>query len=302
MTGVPLVDLRHADAPTVLDRAFREVGFAMVTGHGVDAGLIAGTRAVFAEFFHQPTTAKAAVRMPRLGMAGWAPMGMEANGYSFGHETPPDMKESYRIGAHELPGRLPLRGANVWPTEPARFRAVAVEYLAAVDAVHLRLLEVAAAALGLEAGHFSTHARRNDNTLNVNWYGPASRLGPPQAGQYRIGPHTDFGTLTVLHREPGSSALQVQLPNGQWVDAPVVPDAFTVNCGDMLAHWSGGRWRSAIHRVLAPSADEPDDELLSVVYFCEPDPETMIVPLGGSAADAVNAGEYLAAKIAAISM
>jgi isopenicillin N synthase-like dioxygenase len=91
----------------------------------------------------------------------------------------------------------------------------------------------------------------------------------------------------------------VQLPNGEWVHAPVVEGAFTINAGDMLAHWSGGRWRSAIHRMPAPT--EPDDGLLSLVYFCDPDPDTMVVPLQGDAPP-VLAGDYLKAKIAAITM
>jgi isopenicillin N synthase-like dioxygenase len=90
----------------------------------------------------------------------------------------------------------------------------------------------------------------------------------------------------------------VQLADGRWVHAPAADGEFTINCGDMLAHWSGGRWRSAIHRI-GPPADDAG-ELLSVVYFCEPDPETMIVPMGGG--EAVNAGDYLRAKIEAITM
>lgn len=309
MQQVPLVDLSawldgsdRDGVAAAVDAALRGVGFFMLVGHSVDPGLVAETRRLYDEFFHLPAEAKAAVRMPRLGLAGWAPMGMEANGYSFGHETPPDMKESYRLGAHALPGRLPLRGANVWPAAPEGFRDTVTRYLAEVDRVHLELLRVCAAAAGLhELDHFSRHALRNDNTLNVNWYAPVAVLGPPRPGQYRIGPHTDFGTLTVLHRQPGNSALEVQLPDGSWVHAPVVPDSFTINCGDMLAHWSGGRWRSAIHRMQAPDAAAPDTGLLSVVYFCEPDPETMIVPLHGDAPP-VNAGDYLRAKIEAITM
>lgn len=309
MRSVPLVDLGAwldgSDPAAVaarVDEALTTVGFFIVVGHGIDATLVEATRRVYREFFELPAAEKAAVRMPRLGLAGWAPMGMEANGYSFGHETPPDMKESYRIGAHALPGRLPLRGENVWPAAPARFRETVVEYLAAVDRLHMELLQVCAMAAGLpDRDHFAREARRNDNTLNVNWYAPISVLGPPAPGQYRIGPHTDFGTLTVLHREPGSSALEVQLPDGAWVAAPVVADSFTINCGDLLAHWSAGRWRSAIHRMPPPDPQRPDEGLLSVVYFCEPDPETMVVPLAGDAPP-VNAGEYLRAKIEAITM
>ena len=116
MTGVPVVDLRRwaaGDTEAVaaeVDRALSTVGFFLVVGHGVADDLIADTRRAFRDFFALPAAQKQAVRMPQLGMAGWAPMGMEANGYSFGHETPPDMKESYRLGSYELPGRLALRG------------------------------------------------------------------------------------------------------------------------------------------------------------------------------------------------
>jgi isopenicillin N synthase-like dioxygenase len=305
---VPLVDLTQwldgsdpAGVAAAVDRALRDVGFFLVVGHGIDADLITETRRLFAEFFHQPQAAKAQVRMPTLGMAGWAPMGMEANGYSFGHETPPDMKESYRLGAHVLPGRVALRGDNVWPAEPAEFRDTVTRYIAEVDRLHMELLRVCAAAAGLDdLEFFARCATTNDNTLNVNWYPPLAHVGEPRPNQYRIGPHTDFGTLTVLHREPGSSALEVQLPDGHWVHAPVVAHSFTVNGGDMLAHWSAGRWRSAIHRMLPPVGDAAQQSLLSVVYFCEPDPDTTIVPFDGGTP--VNAGEYLRSKIDAITM
>jgi len=308
MTGVPLVDLTHwldgsdpAGVAGTVDSALSSVGFFMVTGHGIDPALIGETRRLFTEFFAFTDDVKATVRMPQLGMAGWAPMGMEANGYSFGHETPPDMKESYRLGAHELPGRVALRGANVWPSAPVGFRTTVQEYIAEIDRLHMELLRVCAAAAGLDDPEFfARNAARNDNTLNVNHYPPLAVVGEPRPNQYRIGPHTDFGTLTVLHRQPGSSELEVQLPSGDWVHAPVVDDAFTINCGDMLAHWSGGRWRSAIHRMLPPTGEAAQRSLLSVVYFCEPDPETMIQPFGGG--EAVNAGDYLRAKIAAITM
>ena len=305
---VPLVDLtpwfdgsdRYGVAHAV-DRALTSVGFFLVTAHGVDLTLLAHTRAAFGAFFAQASDAKAAVRMPQWGMAGWAPMGMEANGYSFGHETPPDMKESYRLGAHVLPGRVALRGDNVWPCQPAGFRDTVTRYIAAIDQLHMELLRVCAAAAGLDDEEFfASCATRNDNTLNVNWYPPIAHVGQPQPNQYRIGPHTDFGTLTLLHREPGSSALEVQLTDGSWVHAPVIDDAITVNGGDMLAHWTGGRWRSAIHRVLPPVGAAAAESMLSLVYFCEPDPETMITPFGGG--HTVNAGRYLRSKIDAITM
>ncbi len=309
MTGVPLVHLDRwldgsdrSGVAAAVDHALTTVGFFLVDGHGIDQQLVADTRRVYTEFFHQTTEQKSAMRMPTLGMAGWAPMGMEANGYSFGHETPPDMKESYRLGACALAGRPALRGQNVWPENPAEFRDVVTRYIAEVDRLHLELLRVCAAAAGLDDPEFfASRSLHNDNTLNVNWYAPIRHLGVPVPGQYRIGPHTDFGSITVLHREPGTSALQVQLPDEEWVEAPVVEGAFTVNAGDLLAHWSGGRWRSAIHRMLPPAVEAVDETLLSLVYFCDPDPDTVVVPFTGDAVP-ITAGDYLKAKIAAITM
>ena len=64
-----------------------------------------------------------------------------------------------------------------------------------------------------------------------------------------------------------------------WEDAPFVPDAFTINTGDLLARWSGDRWKSNRHRVLPPQADAPDEDLVSLVYFYEADRDAVIEAL-----------------------
>ena len=51
--------------------------------------------------------------------------------------------------------------------------------------------------------------------------------------------------------------------------------------------------------MLAPTDDAP--ELLSVVYFCDPDPDTLVQPIEGDDPP-VLAGQYLRSKIDAISM
>ncbi|MGH3669097.1 MAG: 2OG-Fe(II) oxygenase family protein [Pseudonocardiaceae bacterium] len=60
----------------------------------------------------------------------------------------------------------------------------------------------------------------------------------------RIGAHTDWGTLTFLDRQQGLGGLQIQTTDGNWVDAPYMAEALTVNTGDLMARWTGDRWRS----------------------------------------------------------
>jgi isopenicillin N synthase-like dioxygenase len=115
--------------------------------------------------------------------------------------------------------------------------------------------------------------------MNINWYPPIPVVGEPEPGQFRIGPHTDFGTVTILDREPGRGGLQVWTGQDGWQDAPYEPGAFTINTGDLLARWSGGRWKSNRHRVLPPQAEAPDEDLVSLVYFYEADHDAVIESL-----------------------
>ena len=54
-----------------------------------------------------------------VGGRGWLPPGVEANGYSEGTETPPDMKESFAVGADSKTGNAEIDAYwfpdNVWP-------------------------------------------------------------------------------------------------------------------------------------------------------------------------------------------
>jgi isopenicillin N synthase-like dioxygenase len=115
--------------------------------------------------------------------------------------------------------------------------------------------------------------------MNINRYPPLGVTGEPEENQFRIGPHTDFGTVTILDREKGVGGLQIWTEDEGWADAPYVPDAFTINTGDLLARWSGDRWKSNRHRVLPPQAAAPDEDLVSLVYFYEADHDTVVEAL-----------------------
>ncbi len=290
MTGsVPVIDLgpwfdgsgRRAVAAEV-DAALRSVGFFLVTGHGVSRAERDAVRVAARDFFALPDPAKRRYAVT-VGGRGWLPPGVEANGYAEGTETPPDLKESYSVGADAKTGDPEVDGFwfadNVWPTEVPALEATVVAYLAQMQALADELLVIAATALDLDSDFFTRHTGHATHTMNINWYPPMSVAGEPLDGQFRIGPHTDFGTFTILDREPGRGGLQVWSPTGDWEDAPYDPDAFTINTGDLLARWSGDRWMSNRHRVLPPQADAPEEDLVSLVYFYEADHDAEIVAL-----------------------
>jgi isopenicillin N synthase-like dioxygenase len=317
-TAVPLVDLSpwyagtpegRAGVAAEIDRALRESGFLLVTGHGVPPELRAGTRELARRFFALPPEVKQQYAVT-VGGRGWLPPGVEANGYAEGTETPPDLKESYSAGADEGVGDQAVDGfwfqPNVWPAEVAGLAATAQEYMARMRALSDDLLRIFAHALAQEPDHFTRHTGHPTYTFNINWYPPMTSVGPPEPGQFRIGPHTDFGTVTVLDRQSGVGGLQVCTAEGDWVDAPFDEDAFTVNIGDLMARWTGDRWRSTRHRVLPPHASAPDEDLVSLIFFYETDHDARITslapPLGRVAYPEVVASAYLKEKLDAITV
>jgi isopenicillin N synthase-like dioxygenase len=265
-----------------VDESLQRAGFILVTGHGVDPGLAAAVRAASRTFFADADAVKQRYRVP-VGGHGWIGPGAEANGYAEGTETPPDLKESYSLGAETETGDPDVDriwfAPNVWPAEVPELHALVTEYTAAMRRVSDDLLALFAHALRLPSNPWAALADRPTWTMNINHYPPVSVVGEPEPGQFRIGPHTDFGTVTVLDREPGAGGLQVYSEAEGWADAPYRPDALTVNVGDLLEYWSGRRWPSGRHRVLPPQPEAPEEDLVSLIYFYEANHDALVAPL-----------------------
>ncbi|MFJ8821502.1 isopenicillin N synthase family dioxygenase [Streptomyces sp. NPDC102467] len=325
---IPTIDLRpwrsgdpaaRAEIASTVDSALRTAGFLLVTGHGVDPALRARIRDAARPFFRQPASVKEPYTV-RVGGRGWLGPGAEANGYAEGTETPPDLKESLSF-ATDAPAaagtpfddpavRAEWSGENVFPAESPGLREPVETYLGQLRALSDELLGLLAVALAEPADFFTRHTAHPTWGFNINWYPGTEVVGEPEPGQFRIGPHTDFGTVTVLDRQAGKGGLQVYTDpadgGGGWEDAPYDPAAFTINIGDLMARWTGDRWRSGRHRVLPPPADVPTEELISLVYFHECDPGTTVEPVpapkGRVAYEPVDSHVYLRGKLDSITV
>jgi isopenicillin N synthase-like dioxygenase len=322
---VPVVDLLPyrtggpADRDAVaaeLDRAYRELGFASIVGHGVDPGLIERLQAVTAEFFGLPEEEKArSISATQHPNRGYQPMGNESLSRSYGSDTaPPDLFEAFTIGPVGRPAdayhRAPAAGRyfepNEWPSRPAGFEAVWTEYYLALEAVADLVMDVFGRALGLEEGFFVPSTDRHITALRSLHYPPTDV--DPLPGQMRIGQHTDFGSITILLAD-GTPGLQVATsdePDPRWIDVPHVPGAFVVNVGDLLSEWSNRRWRSTLHRV-APTA--LDRHRTSWAFFHHPNHDALIQCLPQCdtgeppvLAEPVTAGDYLWRKLEALTL
>lgn len=98
----------------------------------------------------------------------------------------------------------------------------------------------------------------------------SAEAAAPEQGQFSAGAHCDYGCLTFLLTD-GTPGLQVYLGD-KWHDVPYVPGTLVINLGDMLERWTGGRYRSTMHRVVNTSGRER----FSAAFFVEPNFETVV--------------------------
>ncbi|KAL7917561.1 hypothetical protein ACQKWADRAFT_29062 [Trichoderma austrokoningii] len=207
------------------------------------------------QFFHLPLEKKVALDVANGGVAwrGYMPLGGE---YTHGRQ---DWKEGLYIGPeheddHALAG-MPLHGRNQFPdADLPGMRGDMLKYVEQVSELGKTLTDVLSLGLKLEK-----------NELRRAWLEPEpivlfrcfKYLPLPEAIEsqspeesFGIGEHTDFGYLTILKVD--SPGLQILSPSDEWVDVPVIENAFIVNVGDMLDQLTHGRFRSRPHRVQRP--------------------------------------------------
>ena len=282
---VPLVDLSGAFEPgrrrdhavEAIRRACEEVGFLVITGHGVSSETVQRIEEVSRQFFALRITEKMKLMCPEGNRRGYKPLGGTLLASSRGVETPPDLCELYLVHRFDDPeaarraglreGREAFFAPNVWPDpeQVLNFRETFETYYAVMEGLAARLMGLMALALGLNENWFDDKIADHVTALSAVHYPALDEA--PLPGQYRRGPHSDWGSLTVLHHD-GGPGLQIISPEGQWEDVPVVRGSFVVNIGDLMAMWTNDRWVSTVHRVVVPADDWP--ERISIAFFHQP--------------------------------
>lgn len=88
--------------------------------------------------------------------------------------------------------------------------------------------------------------------------------------------HSDSTGLTFIYSQP-ILALQIRdYATGKWTYVSHTPNALIVNIGDSLKFLSGGYFKSALHRVVAPPADQQQYKRSVVILFSDPSNDTVL--------------------------
>jgi isopenicillin N synthase-like dioxygenase/tRNA(Arg) A34 adenosine deaminase TadA len=301
---VPIIDISgpEADVTEQLWQAATNVGFFIVTGHGIPQNVIDDAFAVSSNFFDQSVEDK----------KKQSPFAANLNsGYEFMSQIRPstglaDRKESIQITAREgcMDGR--------WPSDT--FKSTTITLME--DAHHLAgkildLLEPRALPHEVERGVLSkSHTLWADDgqcTLRLLHYPPAPKadiIRLREDGHWRAGAHTDWDNVTLLFQRAEDRGLEccanprvvAEFKEFRWAEVNPVEGGVAVNIGDMLARWSDGRLFSNLHRVRMPKDSElnPPRSRYSIAFFAQSDKKTLI---RSHDSEPITAGDYIMSRV-----
>jgi isopenicillin N synthase-like dioxygenase len=303
--------IRVADA---VKRACEEIGFLVISGHGVPRET---TEAMFERgfaFFEQPVEEKGRWHPTRdakqRGYHGMATRGLSA---TLGKDAPKDLRESLFLGpldAHRAEyAHIPEAGTayapNLIPDRPEGIDAAITVMYRAFERLAADLMCIFAVALEMPEDHFAPLINKHFSILSAHHYPALTE--PPLPGQLRTGEHTDYGALTILATTEAKGGLEARRAGDAWLPVQPGPSELVVNLGDMMQRWTNDLWVSTMHRVAVPKTlNDAMSRRMSVGYFMHPnyDADIRCIPTclrRGEAAKyaPITAGRHIRAKIEA---
>jgi isopenicillin N synthase-like dioxygenase len=289
-----------------LGRSFRQYGFAVVSDHGLDQGLIDGANARTRAFFALPDEVKRRYHVPgQAGARGYTPFGVEqAKGAAIR-----DLKEFWHTG-RELPPGHPYRRYmpdNLWPAEVDGFRQYVGGLYDALDALGLELLRAIADHLDLPRDWFDDKVKLGNSVLRLLHYPPI----PADAEGVRAGAHEDINVITLLlgAEEAGLEILaKDETGERRWIPVAPPPGAVVCNIGDMLQRLTNHVLPSTTHRVVNPPPERRGVSRYSTPFFLHFEPEFEIRTLPGCVGsenrypEPITADQYLQQRLQEIKL
>jgi isopenicillin N synthase-like dioxygenase len=263
--------VRRAEVASRLATVCHEVGFFLLVDHGIDEAFLDRYFDALVQFFALPEETKALIdKRGSRHFRGWERVGAELTDNRVDHREQIDISTEHPPYPPDAePAYLRLDGPNQWlPDEVLPgFRALVEEFFARMGVLADELMEVLAVGLGLPPERFSTLF--GERPLS---FAKLIRYPETPSGEAGVNAHHDAGFLTLLvqHRVGG---LQIENPDGRWIDVPPTPGALVVNLGEMLQSMTGNYVVATNHRVIAAQ------ERYSSAYFHGPDLRTSLDPL-----------------------
>lgn len=279
-----------------LGKSLAEIGFVLVSNHGVTEALRNELFSASKKFFELPDEVKFKYEFPELaGQRGYIGKFKET---AKGFKTP-DMKEFYHIGQTIQNSIGPDYPPNIWPEEVPELKEVSLRIYKTFEETGRKLLQAIALFLDLSEDFFNGKIHAGNSIFRLLHYFPVQDISKVPIGSVRAAAHEDINLITLLM---GGSAegLQAKTKAGKWIDVNPLSDQIVVNIGDMLQRLTNGQLVSTSHRVINKNPLLMKKSRYSAPFFLHPVPSMDLSALPGTVNQHqpkkfqdMTAGEYL---------
>ncbi|OGE51128.1 hypothetical protein PENARI_c014G02842 [Penicillium arizonense] len=306
------LDLSQFDQPggkqllaTQLFNAIQNIGFFYITNFGLSQEEVDQQFSIGEQIFKLPIEEKLKFRaeLEKGGYNGYKPMGLR--------EISPGVFDKTEI--FNIPKFIPAL-ERPQPDIVNQNRPIIEGFARHIHEEVVRKLLILLAIILELPENFFLKVHRYDKLSDchlryMKYHRRSEEENEKAAGIWSKG-HTDFGSLTLLFRQP-VAALQVRTPEGDWKWVKPFPGSITVNLADSLQFLTNGFLKSSIHRVVAPPPDQRDIDRLGVLYFVRPEDNLELRPVvsevlhrlgydqaADQSAVGITAGEWVKARVA----
>ena len=230
--------------------ALEEIGFAVLTGHGVDPSLYDEMHDSVHDLYTSTSLAeKMLFRAHRHGSVNQGYFPIEETS-----DIHPDLVEGWVWcrRAFDIPQEReqPFRAEDYWPRAEyeLQFRRLVLEHEQLFKPIAQAMLQ----GLGVDPHLFDRKLTRTNFGLRLNYYPPMSEE-QDRSGAGRLLGHEDVDLFTIL---PATRTDGLQVWNhrsGKWVRMRAPYGSIIINTGDYMQRISNDRLPSTTHRVGKPS-------------------------------------------------
>jgi isopenicillin N synthase-like dioxygenase len=236
-----------------LDEISRTVGFFYLKGHGIPQAVIDRLFEESRRFHSRPEAEKSAIPWfatdtLRSGYQGTEPARPSSNSHII-PDAKPNLYAKFSVNREGGLGGKPAdphKPINIWPENLPGFKEAVQDYHQRVERLARQFLPLWATCFGLPLDYFDKFFATPHLTLSLLRYPPQKVIGNRQ---YGIAPHTDNSMMTFL-LQADVSGLAVRMPSGHWRVVDIIPGKMLINTGNLIVHWSNGRYLSTKHRVI----------------------------------------------------
>lgn len=230
-----------------LGKALEEIGFAVLSGHGVDTNLYSKAEEKVAEIFEKTTLKE---RMPFEAKRH----GSVNQGYFPIKETTiihPDLVEGWVFcrRAFDLDSDPTYKASDYWPRAEYEqaFRPVVQSH----EKLILPIMQSVLSYLNCDAHLYDEKLSATNFGFRLNYYPPVTKEDD-ESGAGRMLGHEDVDLFTLLPAQSVDGLQVFNRANGKWIRLNPEPGSIILNTGDYMQRITNDRLPSTTHRVSKP--------------------------------------------------